>query len=247
MNILLTGGSGLLGKELQKHIKCRAPLRRLGYDILDAECWKTPCINMNTNKLIKYKLIVHCAAYTDVPKAEEEKKLCYETNVIGTRNLASLGIPMIYISTPYIFDGEKGMYRENDFPNPVNFYGLTKLLGEYESRKTKSVVIRCIFKPRPFSHPSGFTDQFYSALYVDDMAKEIAFAIKLFNNLPPTIHIGGKRLSSYEFARLSRDVTTTTRHNIPTVKFPKDVSLNTEVWEKIKNDNQFRSNRLRSS
>jgi len=218
--ILLTGGTGLLGQELQKHMEFYAPSRKqldiytefdnpYNWSIGDPHpnfLWlKRENQSLDDSNPEKIKLIVHAAAYTDVVKAETEKELCYETNVIGTRNLASLAIPMLYISTEYVFDGEKGSYDENDYPNPVNFYSLTKLLGEYESRRTKSVVARLLFKPRPFEHPSACIDMHTSGDYTDRIAQELVIAIKKFDQLPPTIHIGTGRKSVFELARQTRD------------------------------------------
>ncbi len=226
--ILLTGGSGVLGRELQKYLSAYLSTR----DTLDLTSlpheWDYPG---------GVNLIVHCAAYTDVAKAEIEKDLCYQTNVIGTRNLASLGIPMLYISTEYVFDGEKGNYSEEDYPNPQNFYSLTKLLGEYESRKSpRSVVIRCLFKPRPFEHDSGCVDQFTSGDYVDIIAKEIACAVEEFNRLPPTLHIGTGRKSTFDLAIMTRDVKPIKIEDIKSVKLPRDTSLKCSKWEAIKRE-----------
>lgn len=239
--ILLTGGSGVLGRELQKHIECIAPSKQ-ELDITSEQNLTdfVRSYDFSGNSLFHNKngskdLIVHCAAYTDLVKAETEKELCYQTNVIGTRNLASLGIPMLYISTAYVFDGEKGDYSENDYPNPINFYSLTKLLGEYESRRTRSVVVRCLFKPRPFEHASACIDQHTSGDYIDTIAKEIALAIKNFGRLPPTIHIGGERKSTFDLARQSRDVKPISILDIKTVKLPRDTSLNTTKWKELKN------------
>lgn len=221
--ILLTGGSGLLGSHLKKLIKCHAPT----HDELDI-----------TSELLidpkKYNLIVHCAAYTDVSKAEKEKDLCYRTNVIGTRNLASLNIPMLYISTEYVFNGEKGAYNEESYPDPVNFYGLTKLLGEYESRRTRSVVVRCLFKPNPFKHNAVCADQYTSGRYVEEIAGEILKAIKMFNELPPTIHIGFDRINMFDLAiKTRKDITPITTDSIKSVKLPKDTSLDCSLWRSI--------------
>jgi dTDP-4-dehydrorhamnose reductase len=77
---------------------------------------------------------VHAAALTDVDKCEVEKKLAWKTNFEATANLARLcqarGIFLLYVSTDYVFDGEKGLYREKDPPCPINHYGLAKLRGE---------------------------------------------------------------------------------------------------------------------
>lgn len=233
--ILLTGGSGTLGKELQKQINCWSPNRK-ELDIT----WPFPFTYAATSDIMKLDeigLIIHCAAYTDVLKAETEKELCYQTNVIGTRNLARLGIPMLYISTEYVFDGEKGFYAETDYPNPVNFYSLTKLLGEYESRRTRSVVIRCLFKPKPFEHERACADQWTSGEYVDVMAKEISLAVRLFDKLPPTLHIGFEKKSTYELANRKKRVQGCKLQDLP-IRLPRDTSLDGRLWEQIKRDNQ---------
>ena len=227
-NILLVGGSGLLGKELQKLIECSSPSRK----ILDIN---KPIFNPGS--LLNFNLIVLAAAYTDVVKAETEKELCYQTNVIGTRNLASLGIPMLYISTEYVFDGEKGNYSEEDYPNPQNFYAFTKLLGEYEATRTRSVIIRCLFKANPFKHGFGCVDQFTSGDYVDCIAKELSTAIKIFDKLPPILHIGSGKKSTFDLGRETRDIKPIKLKDIKTVKLPRDTSLNCSKWEKIKNEN----------
>jgi len=226
--ILLTGGTGLLGTELQKHIKVIAPRS----EVLD--------ITKNVYQWFqefgyRFSLIVHAAAMTDLNRIEkDDKSLAYQVNVIGTRDLASLGIPMLYISTEYVFDGDKGNYKEEDFPNPRNFYALTKLLGEYESRKTKSVVLRCLFKPRPFQHLSACIDQFTTGDYVDITTKKIATAINNFNRLPPTIHIGTGKKSTYELAKQTRpNVNPISINDISTVTLPKDTSLNTSLWDTL--------------
>lgn len=235
MTCLLTGGSGTLGQELQKHIECYAPKRDL-LDIANPE--DSVLLNSFTGRDVLYKhdLIVHCAAFTDLNRAEKEKELAYQTNVIGTKNLASLGIPILYISTSYVFDGEKGDYDETAMPNPQNFYAFTKLLGEYEARACHgSVVIRCLFKPRPFKHDVACIDQLSSGMYADEIAPEIALAIKMFRKLPPTVHIGARRKSTYELARESRpDVRKCRIADIKSVKLPRDTSLDCSRWLKLK-------------
>lgn len=227
--ILITGGSGILGTKLD-HL-----LTENGNELF---CPGKCDLNINdpfgTYSMKGIKLIVHCAAFTNLVLAEKEKELCYQTNVIGTRNLAKLGIPMLYISTEYVFDGEKGNYNEEAYPNPVNFYALTKLLGEYESRHTRSVVIRCLFKPNPFKHLFACADQFTTGDYVERIAPEIAHAIKIFDKLPPTIHIGFEKKSTFELARKTREVKPIKVEDVKEVKLPKDTSLDTSLWRSIR-------------
>ena len=220
--IMLTGGSGVLGAELQKHMGFYAP----SHDELD--------ITKEIKLGVRPNLIVHCAAYTDLVKAERDKDECSKTNVLGTRNLVALKIPMIYISTEYVFDGDTGNYSESSFPNPVNFYALTKFLGEREVARTKSTIIRCLFKPRPFKHSRACVDQFTSGDYVDKIALEIIQAIKMVDVLPNIIHIGSARKSTYELAIKSRVVKPISIADIKQVKLPKDTSLDCSLWNKLK-------------
>ena len=85
-------------------------------------------------------MVIHCAAYTNVDKAEEEPEKAELINVKGTENIAKvsaeLDIPVVYISTDYVFDGSKNTpYTPDDIPNPLNIYGKTKLVGEEMIKK----------------------------------------------------------------------------------------------------------------
>jgi len=81
------------------------------------------------------ELVINCAAMTDVEAVESTSELAFEVNgrAVGrlAKRCASLGIPLVHISTDYIFDGERdGAYSVDDEPNPLNVYGESKLLGE---------------------------------------------------------------------------------------------------------------------
>jgi len=227
-SILLTGGSGRLGFELKNlfdknNIDYIAPSRD-ELNILDK--W-------TIKKYANCSLIVHCAAYTDVSLAEHDKDVCYQVNVIGTRNLTELQIPMIYISTDGVFDGRKGNYMEVDYPRPINFYGLTKLLGEYESFRVPGVVIRTSFKPRPFEHSGALVDQYTTSDYVDIMSNKIFKVIKNWDRFPRIIHVGSKKRSIYQLAlQTNPNVYKITRDCLE-VKLPHDISLNTLLYDKL--------------
>ena len=84
-------------------------------------------------------LVVHTAAMTNVDGCERNPELAYRVNVLGTRNVAvaaqQVGARLVYISTDYVFDGEKGSpYIESDCPRPLSAYGISKLGGEYAVR-----------------------------------------------------------------------------------------------------------------
>lgn len=132
-NILVTGSTGQLGSDVVKEL-----LKR-GYSTLSPNrselnlCSEDNIRNYISNS--NCEAIVHCAAYTQVDKAEDEKDLCIKINATATKHIVKcakiLDIPMIYISTDYVFDGTKdGEYTENDETNPINIYGESKLAGE---------------------------------------------------------------------------------------------------------------------
>ena len=132
-NILVTGSTGQLGsdvvKELLKRGHSTLSPNRSEFNLCSEDSIRNYILNSNC------EAIVHCAAYTQVDKAEDEKDLCIKINATATKHIVKcakiLDIPMIYISTDYVFDGTKdGEYTENDETNPINIYGESKLAGE---------------------------------------------------------------------------------------------------------------------
>lgn len=240
--ILLTGGSGRLGFNIRKLIKCDAsdesifinPSNLTPAEIeLDIRDYKK-CLRV----IKKYKpdIIIHCAAWTDVLGAEKNKKECWDTNVIGTQNMvrAARGRRFIYISTEYVFDGERGNYKETDTPNPVNFYSLTKLVGEFiVSQYKNTLIIRTSFKQDgPWQYPKAFVDQWTGADFARERAPDIIKAA-LMTDLTGLIHITGKRKSIYDLARrASPDVGKMSIKDVK-VKLPKDTSLDISLWKRI--------------
>lgn len=138
MKVLVTGANGQLGydvvKELQKqNIECFGAARN-DFDITDFTATEKFIVNYMPD------VVIHCAAYTAVDKAEDEQGLCYLVNASATENIAQIckkiDAKMVYISTDYVFDGtKKDFYEVDDKPNPINVYGKTKLLGEQAVQK----------------------------------------------------------------------------------------------------------------
>lgn len=234
MRLFITGGNGLLGKELQKIWKDEheiiAPSSK-EVDITDGKAIYNAIQETNPN------FIIHLAAYTDVKKAEEEKELCYKVNVEGTRNIVRAAWVregrVIYLSTDYVFDGKLGNYSEADTPNPVNYYAWTKFLGELEVRRLKytHLVIRTSFGPKEWPHEFACTDMFTSKDTIDVIAPKIAQAV--FLGETDTIHVGTQVKSVYDYARaLKPDVKPITREELK-VELPYDVSLNTSLFDSM--------------
>lgn len=225
MPIVVTGGTGLLGTELKKIMPNAIYLSHKEIEITNEKsvlkCFK------------KYKpaLVLHLAA--DVRTDGIDKQKTYDTNVIGTRNVARYCPRMIYMSTEYVFDGTKGNYGVDDYPNPLQFYGLTKLLGEYEARICPElVIIRGVFKSRPYKHsviPIGMKT---SGDYVDKIAPLIKNVIINFDTMPSIVHIGTGIKLLKDLALETREVTDIDINSLP-VKIPLDASLDLTLWRKL--------------
>lgn len=238
MNILLTGGSGRLGTELRKlRIYDHIPTHQ-DMDITDPNSVDVYMDSIDDDfRGERLDLIVHCAAFTRVEAAEHNESMCWNTNVDGTENLSKTGVPLLYISTEYVFQGDKGLYTEQDFVLPLNFYAMTKLAGEWRL-KPQDKILRLIFKPRPWPFPVAFCDQWTSGDYTDVIAKEVDKAITLFDKLPRITHIGTGRKSMYELAMQTRPVTPNSRTDVG-VKLPRDCSLDISLWTRLKLENNL--------
>jgi dTDP-4-dehydrorhamnose reductase len=133
MKVVVTGAAGMLGQEMV------GEFRRRGHDVIalnrgQLDITDLPAVREAIGSL-KPDLVVNCAAYTDVDRAESERELAMAVNGLGPRNLAlaceARGAALMHISTDYVFDGGKdGPYEIWDMPNPINVYGKTKLWGE---------------------------------------------------------------------------------------------------------------------
>ncbi|HLC16839.1 MAG TPA: dTDP-4-dehydrorhamnose reductase [Thermodesulfovibrionia bacterium] len=147
MKILLIGANGQVGWELSRKFRFSLfetiDLDLPDFDITD----KAQVHDMVTGAMPD--LVINAAAYTAVDKAESEPELAFAVNRDGSANLASAcsepGIPLIHISTDYVFDGSKqGYYIESDRTAPLNVYGKSKEQGDKAIRQTlrKHIILR---------------------------------------------------------------------------------------------------------
>lgn len=131
--VLVVGANGMLGHDVLKVFEEKVyevySATRQDFDITKIE----EVEEFFADK--KFDLVVNCAAYTQVDKAEEEQELAFSVNETGAKNLAILtnksNTPIVYVSTDYVFDGTKDSpYKVTDKTNPINVYGHSKLAGE---------------------------------------------------------------------------------------------------------------------
>ena len=266
MRLLITGASGLYGSKLASLASSKGFEVYSGYN-KDLPTYGTPIQFdvskkdrvVKTFKQIKPEIVVHAATLTDVDRCEIDKKLAWKINVEGTRYIAEetkkTGSFLLYISTDYVFNGNKGAYVENSEPDPINYYGFTKLKAE-EYIKTlleKYCIARTsvIFGSVPATGKVNFalwilnklkrnekinviTDQWNSPTLNTNLAEMTLEIIK--HNLIGVFHLSGAtRISRYDFSILLSQIFSfetnlinpiTSKELTMIAKRPKDSSLN---------------------
>jgi dTDP-4-dehydrorhamnose reductase len=150
MRVLVTGKNGQLGRSINKVVREIQPDDEfifVGRDELDLSKEASVTNYFDRNN---FDVIINCAAYTAVDKAEEEENLADQVNHLAVKQLAEIAkaqqAKLLHISTDYVFDGESDKpYKESDTANPINVYGKTKLAGEQalqEVMQTNAIIIR---------------------------------------------------------------------------------------------------------
>ncbi len=232
--IMIVGSNGMLGQRLVKHFSGRADtellltsaetesyFENIDYKQIDISDKK------NVKKIINNfypDIIINVAAYTNVDKCETEKELAWKINVKGVEYLAKYSVGshahLIQISTDYVFDGNDGPYNEKDLPNPISYYGRSKLAGENVIRRfdIPFTIIRTnvLFGPAKFGRPDFVkwvvqsltnkqkikivTDQINNPTYLDDLVLGISKVCDLKKTGIYNI-AGAELLNRFEFTK----------------------------------------------
>lgn len=229
--VLVTGSGGLLGSRLVSLLAGK------GYEVIaiyrehpppSAEGVKPVKLDVTDwvrleDLILKTQpdIVIHAAAYTDVDGCERDKSRAWKVNVEATRSIVRasrvVNAHLVYVSTDYVFDGERGMYRESDTPYPVNYYGLTKLVSEELVRSSE--LLYTIVRPSAIYGVGGskksfaeyvaeklshgekvraLIDQYVSPTYNGLLAEALAEIAEL--KPLGVLHVAGPRMNRYEFA-----------------------------------------------
>jgi len=226
MNILVTGSNGQLGSEIRE-LSSNYPYNFFFTDVNELDITKEDEIKKYLNEK-DIDLIINCAAYTAVDKAEEENDLADLVNHKAVEYLANTAkeknIPLIHISTDYVFDGKNYRpYVEDDTVNPQGVYGFTKLKGEgaFKASGAKGIIIRTSWVYSSFGANFVKTmlrlkdrgelgvvfDQVGTPTYAKDLAHTILEIInknleKIKNKKAETYHYSNEGVISwYDFAK----------------------------------------------
>tara|TARA_B100001173_G_C16011997_1_gene558140 strand:- start:86 stop:925 length:840 start_codon:yes stop_codon:yes gene_type:complete len=224
-NILITGGNGQLGSELAEIAPNYPYYNFLFTDVKDLDITNHNAVAAFV-KINNITVIINCAAYTAVDKAESEPELADAINHLAVANLAQIAkennIKLIHISTDYVFDGTNYKpYVESDTPNPQSVYGKTKLDGELAMQKinpSNSIIIRTSWVYSKFGNNfvktmlrlakikdeiSVVSDQIGSPTNAKDLAEVILTILpKINNNTVEVFHYSNEGVCSwYDFAK----------------------------------------------
>lgn len=225
MNILVTGANGQLGSEIRE-LATEYP----GYNFVFTDVHN---LDLTDHEAVKefiesrnFDVIINCAAYTAVDKAESDETLCRAINHLAVKTLAEMAkaheIKLIHISTDYVFDGTKDTpYTEEDKPNPQSVYGHTKLKGELVMQTinpANSIIIRTSWVYSGYgknfvktmlrlgqerNELNVVNDQIGSPTYANDLAQVILDILpKINNDAVEVYHYSNLGSCSwYEFAK----------------------------------------------
>ncbi len=191
MKVLVTGTKGQLGHDVINELTGRG-LEAVGVDVEEMDITDADSVNKVIGETAP-DAVIHCAAYTAVDAAEDNVELCRRVNADGTQNIANmcknLDIPMIYISTDYVFDGEGNRpWEPEDERTPLNVYGQTKYEGELAVQNTlekyfivriawvfgvngKNFIKTMLNLAKTQKHITVVNDQFGSPTYTYDLAR----------------------------------------------------------------------------
>ncbi len=228
MRILLTGGSGLLGTEIVKlNASVLAPRRR-ELDIRDESAVAAYIADAVPD------IVLHAAAATNNRDIETDPTEALDVNIKGTANIARacLGtdIRLVYVSTDYVYKGDRGDYAETDEVLPSNIYSCTKFAGEAAVRTVPNhLIIRTSFGASRFDYPNAFADKWSSKDYVDVIAPKVLKAAT--GQVRGVLNIGGPRRTIYEYAVERNPNVNKVNLGGSSLDSPTDTSLNLDKWE----------------
>ena len=200
---------------------------RVELDVIDRGAVSVYMASHNTD------IVIHAAAVTNNRHVEDDPSQAIEVNVKGTANIALACLEgqarLVYLSTDYVYKGDKGNYSEEDEIEPFNLYAWTKLGGECAVRAIPDhLIIRTSFGAEQFAYEAAFTDKWSSKDYVDIIAPQILEAAR--SSLTGVLNIGSERRSMYEYAKLRNPKVKAIKMADSAHKSPADTSLNLDRW-----------------
>ncbi|MBI4894349.1 MAG: NAD(P)-dependent oxidoreductase [Candidatus Aenigmarchaeota archaeon] len=172
------------------------------------------------------------AAWVDVRGCETDHAKAWEFNVEGTRNVvdaaekANRECYFVFPSTACVFHGDRGDYVETDTPNPINFYGVTKMMAEMIVTRMKNhLIMRTDFVERAkWRYEGAFTDRYSTSVFADTLSKGIKKMIS--EKRTGLLHLTGKsKISHYNLARITTPEVKKMKLADVDIPLPRDQSM----------------------
>lgn len=241
--VLITGANGLLGQSLVSLMtrdaafkvhalskgECRISYYTDGFTYHDADITDKRALE-KVFLTVKPDVVIHTAALTQIDECELNKERCYKINVEGTQNVLhfaeQIKSHLIFLSTDFVFDGLNGPYQEKDVPNPISYYGITKLMGEqlvqsysfawtivrtvlvygyHKGMRRNNIVSWVLNSLKNEQNIKVVHDQFRTPTFVDDLAR--AIMVIAHQQKTGIYHVSGAEMCSVlEFVHLVADV-----------------------------------------
>ena len=218
MNILVTGSNGQLGNEIRKSAPLHATHQYFFTDVQELDITDTAAVFsfVKTNHI---DFIINCAAYTNVDKAEADEATAQRINAYAVQNLARTKLPIIHVSTDYVFDGSACIPYTEDMPAaPLTAYGRTKSEGErlLLQSNPKAIILRTAWLYSSYGNNfvktmlnlfanrkriSVVFDQAGTPTYAADLAQAIFHITESEERVPGIYHFTNEGVCSwYDFA-----------------------------------------------
>ncbi len=237
--ILITGANGLLGQTLVKTFEARSKVLATGIEEkphLAPVTWEYLPLDItkmeDCKKLFQEfvpEIVINAASYTHVDDCEKNRELCWKVNVKAVENLGHLArrydAHLIHYSTDYIFDGTEGPYGEDETPNPLGYYGKSKLASEnvlHQIAPSFTILRTCVLYGTGYGVKKNFflwvnenlrkgnkinvvTDQYNNPTLAEDLA--IGTRLVIEESVQGVYHMAGKNyINRYDFALAIADV-----------------------------------------
>ncbi len=215
--IMIFGAGGQLGRELVRlypnamKFYHKPDQQKEFVDVTNSESVRSTITESSPD------VVINAAALANVDLCEKDHSLAYEVNGESVQSMVSasrtIGATFIHISTDYVFDGKDGNYNEKSLPNPINYYGLSKLVGDvYALSYENSLVVRTsgvfgyqknfplyVFDTIRNNKTVNAFEGFYSPIHARNLAKAVSISIE--RGINGLINFSGERISRAELAR----------------------------------------------
>jgi len=216
-SLIIFGGSGQLGRSLSSVFPEAIPYSH------SSDNRKADITNFKRLKEIfeseKPEIVINASAFTNVDACESEKERAFAVNSMGVMNIASLcreySSKFIHFSTDYVFSGNKGQYSEDSVPDPINYYGFSKSIGDaYALSAPSSLVIRTsgvygygknfprfVYDSLNAGKTVNVIEGYYSPITSELLARSVKYLIEHDKNISGILNIAGERISRFELAK----------------------------------------------